>query len=131
MVYCHSYKYALQDADAAPQREWIESDRKVGIGKPDLEKFLEEKRSTKSQIHPADHPLAWLQTDSDQPPLSEARRREIVSLGFPDDGYDYLKHIRQGHATSSQTQNGNTDTRKSDTQTNSDENGGKHAIQFL
>ncbi|GIL81302.1 hypothetical protein Vretifemale_10341, partial [Volvox reticuliferus] len=26
--------------------------------------------------------------------LSEERRRELLSLGFPDDGYDYLKHMR-------------------------------------
>eukprot|EP01023_Acetabularia_acetabulum_P039341 TRINITY_DN3784_c0_g1_i1.p1 TRINITY_DN3784_c0_g1~~TRINITY_DN3784_c0_g1_i1.p1 ORF type:complete len:338 (-),score=69.47 TRINITY_DN3784_c0_g1_i1:35-1048(-) len=26
--------------------------------------------------------------------LSEEKRREIVELGFPDDGYDYLKHLR-------------------------------------
>lgn len=32
----------------------------------------------------------------------EAKRREIISLGFPDDGYDYLKHLRvlgQGQAS--------------------------------
>lgn len=27
-------------------------------------------------------------------PDAEARRREIIDLGFPDDGYDYLKHLR-------------------------------------
>eukprot|EP00955_Chlamydomonas_euryale_P067014 359715-Chlamydomonas_euryale.AAC.7 len=27
--------------------------------------------------------------------LSEARRREIIEYGFPDDGYDYLKHTRE------------------------------------
>jgi protein LTV1 len=26
--------------------------------------------------------------------LSEAKRRELLSMGFPDDGYDYLKHMR-------------------------------------
>ncbi|GLI61074.1 hypothetical protein VaNZ11_003339, partial [Volvox africanus] len=26
--------------------------------------------------------------------LSEERRRELLALGFPDDGYDYLKHMR-------------------------------------
>jgi protein LTV1 len=26
--------------------------------------------------------------------LSDAKRRELLSLGFPDDGYDYLKHMR-------------------------------------
>ena len=28
--------------------------------------------------------------------LPEERRRELVSLGFPDDGYDYLKHLKEG-----------------------------------
>lgn len=26
--------------------------------------------------------------------MSEARRRELLELGFPDDGYDYLRHMR-------------------------------------
>lgn len=26
--------------------------------------------------------------------ISEERRREIVDFGFPDDGYDYLKHLK-------------------------------------
>ncbi|EFJ39629.1 hypothetical protein VOLCADRAFT_100746 [Volvox carteri f. nagariensis] len=26
--------------------------------------------------------------------LSEERRRELLALGFPDDGYDYLRHLR-------------------------------------
>jgi protein LTV1 len=30
----------------------------------------------------------------DKPVLSEARRRELLDLGFPDDGYDYLAHLR-------------------------------------
>ena len=28
--------------------------------------------------------------------LPEEKRREIVALGFPDDGYDYLKHLKEG-----------------------------------
>jgi hypothetical protein len=27
-------------------------------------------------------------------PLSVERRRELVAHGFPDDGYDYLMHVR-------------------------------------
>lgn len=26
--------------------------------------------------------------------MTEERRRELIELGFPDDGYDYLKHMR-------------------------------------
>ena len=89
----------MQDASSAPQREWIESSRNVGIGKPDVDQFLEKKHQEKaSQRYPVGHPLAWLQGDEDQKPLPEERRKEIVSLGFPDDGYDYLQHVRQGHA---------------------------------
>lgn len=41
----------------------------------------------------------WAQQhDDEQYELSEERRRELVSLGFPDDGYDYLRHLRDlGH----------------------------------
>ena len=71
----------------------------MGIGKPDVDQFLEKKHQEKaSQRYPVGHPLAWLQGDEDQKPLPEERRKEIVSLGFPDDGYDYLQHVRQGHA---------------------------------
>ena len=28
--------------------------------------------------------------------LSEQRRQELIEMGFPDDGYDYLKHMRAG-----------------------------------
>jgi len=43
---------------------------------------------------PAGHPLAWLQAETANRVGDDARRREIVSLGLPDDGYDYLKHLR-------------------------------------
>lgn len=26
--------------------------------------------------------------------MTEERRRELIEMGFPDDGYDYLKHMR-------------------------------------
>ena len=34
----------------------------------------------------------------DPPPdaMSEQRRQELIEMGFPDDGYDYLKHMRAG-----------------------------------
>ena len=41
--------------------------------------------------------IAELQGWQDEAPVvqvSEERRREIVDLGFPDDGYDYLKHLK-------------------------------------
>ena len=27
--------------------------------------------------------------------ISEARRKELIALGFPDDGYDYIAHLKQ------------------------------------
>lgn len=73
----------------------MESSRNVGIGKPDAARLAETVHE--QQCRPAGaSPLDWL----DEPPreqLSDARRREILSLGFPDDGYDYLKHMRRGH----------------------------------
>lgn len=42
--------------------------------------------------------IAQLQGRDEAPVLQlpEVRRREIVDLGFPDDGYDYLKHLKEG-----------------------------------
>jgi len=37
-------------------------------------------------------PLITLQEPRDD--MTEERRRELIELGFPDDGYDYLKHLR-------------------------------------
>lgn len=34
----------------------------------------------------------WFQDEVDE--ISEDRRKELIELGFPDDGYDYLKHLR-------------------------------------
>ncbi len=39
--------------------------------------------------------------DDSSAPMSEARRREQLEYGFPDDGYDYMRHLRtlgQGRA---------------------------------
>ena len=42
--------------------------------------------------------IAQLQGRDEAPVLQlpEVRRREITDLGFPDDGYDYLKHLKEG-----------------------------------
>ena len=43
--------------------------------------------------------IAQLQNGQEEGPvlqLPEDRRKELVSLGFPDDGYDYLKHLKEG-----------------------------------
>lgn len=81
----------------------MESSRHVGIGKPDARKLATEVHdsSLRGGRYPEGHPLAWLNEEA-QPSISEERRQEIVRLGFPDDGYDYLQHMRQGHAASEQ-----------------------------
>jgi hypothetical protein len=43
---------------------------------------------------PASHPLAWLHAAETNKVGDDARRREIVGMGLPDDGYDYTKHLR-------------------------------------
>ena len=40
------------------------------------------------------HPLAFLEAEDAVYSLSEEQRREIIGLGLPDDGYDYLRHLR-------------------------------------
>ena len=71
----------------------------MGIGKPDASRSATEvhESSLTGGRYPEGHPLAWLNEES-QPNLSEERRQEIIGLGFPDDGYDYLQHMRHGHS---------------------------------
>lgn len=40
------------------------------------------------------HPLASLYGDSSDAPPSEEERQEIIGMGLPDDGYNYLQHMR-------------------------------------
>lgn len=42
--------------------------------------------------HPLD--LLGLGEQVENEPMKEERRREILEYGFPDDGYDYLKHMK-------------------------------------
>jgi len=35
-------KHLMQDPEAAPEREWIESNRQVGIGRPDAKRLAEQ-----------------------------------------------------------------------------------------
>ena len=73
----------------------------MGIGKPDASRLATEvhESSLNGGRYPEGHPLAWL-NEASQPAISEERRQEIIRLGFPDDGYDYLQHMRQGHSAS-------------------------------
>ena len=40
------------------------------------------------------HPLSWLMMEDDGERLDEKKRQELIELGFDDDGYDYLQHLR-------------------------------------
>lgn len=40
------------------------------------------------------HPLAFLYENEDDQVQSEEQRQEIIGMGLPDDGYNYLQHMR-------------------------------------
>ena len=75
----------------------MEASRKVGIGRPDADRLAASVHTANTSGYTEGHPLSWLE-EPVRDTISEERRREIIGLGFPDDGYDYLKHLRQGHA---------------------------------
>jgi len=64
------------------ENRWTVSEEAPGYGHEAAEQY------------PSSHPLAWLHEQAENRVSDDARRREIVSLGLPDDGYDYLKHLR-------------------------------------
>lgn len=94
-----------QDPSTAPEREWVESSRHVGIRKPDAARLATEvhKGALQGNRYPAGHPLEWLNEEPPMSNMSDEHRQEIIRLGFPDDGYDYLQHMRQGHSSSGMT----------------------------
>ena len=90
------YREAAQEDETAEQREWVEKEKGVGVGRPDMD-LLEERHhqeSLQGRRYPPGHPLSWLEEEEGQETLSEERRKQNLDLGFPDDGYDYLKHLR-------------------------------------
>lgn len=94
----NSVTYSLIDTSAPageqPQRLWIEKSRGVGVGRPDPAFEAEgPHESIKEGRWPPGHPLALLD-EVQVSELSAEQRREIVNLGLPDDGYDYLQHLR-------------------------------------
>lgn len=83
-----SYSLVYRNAEAGAEtsdRQWIESSKGVGVGRPDADAVQE-------QGLPARQAPWWFQDEVDE--ISEERRKELIELGFPDDGYDYLKHLR-------------------------------------
>ena len=86
-----SYDLVYRNAEAGQEtsdRQWIESSKGVGVGRPDSE-AVQQHTDSKPQ---APYIARWLQNEVDD--ISDERRKELIELGFPDDGYDYLKHLR-------------------------------------
>ncbi|KAL3156668.1 Protein ltv1 [Trebouxia sp. C0009 RCD-2024] len=86
-----SYNLVYRNADAGQEtsdRQWIESSKGVGVGRPDSE-AVQQQANEKPQMP---YIPRWFQDEVDD--ISEDRRKELIELGFPDDGYDYLKHLR-------------------------------------
>eukprot|EP00884_Botryococcus_braunii_P023517 jgi/Botrbrau1/984/Bobra.114_1s0024.1 len=86
------FRSAEDDVDAGPARELIAASKNIGVGRPDPEAVAAAGRA-RSARYPVGHPLSFLE-ELESTPISEERRQELIELGFPDDGYDYLKHLR-------------------------------------
>lgn len=88
---------STEDADEAPERTLMEASRGAGAtaGGPDVDAAAEaHQASISNRRYPPGHPLAWLEDEERQGEMSDERRKELIELGFPDDGYDYLRHVR-------------------------------------
>lgn len=86
-----TYDLVYRNAEAGQEtsdRQWIESSKGVGVGRPDSE-AVQQQIDSKPQ---APYVPRWFQDEVDD--ISDERRKELIELGFPDDGYDYLKHLR-------------------------------------
>ncbi|PSC71647.1 LTV1-like protein isoform A [Micractinium conductrix] len=87
---------STEDSDDRAERVLVDAQKGVGVGRPDAEVAARaaDAAAAAGRRYPPGHPLAWLQEEQASAPMSEERRRELIELGFPDDGYDYLKHTR-------------------------------------
>lgn len=91
---------AAADGDSGPERIFVRSDGRddAGPGFDGTESQFEGGSELPSEdglkdfrgFGPA-HPL-WA---GPREPLPEHVRREVLEMGFPDDGYDYTKHLRE------------------------------------
>lgn len=83
-----SYSLVYRNAEVGAEssdRQWAASSKGVSVGRPDAD-------AVQDQVAPTRQAPWWLQDEVDD--ISEERRKELIELGFPDDGYDYLKHLR-------------------------------------
>jgi protein LTV1 len=86
---------STEDADAPPERTLMEAGRgDAAAGQPDVKVAAEAHQAATTRKYPPGHPLAWIEDQELQGEMTDERRRELVELGFPDDGYDYLRHVR-------------------------------------
>ena len=87
---------STEDADDTPERTLMEASRGAGtISGPDVDAATDKHQvDTTNRRYPPGHPLAWLEEEHLKGDISNERRKELIELGFPDDGYDYLKHVR-------------------------------------
>ena len=94
----YSLIHSSAPAGQQPEQLWVEKSRGVTVGRPDPA-LASEPQSRDPEYYSPEHPLAFL---SEEPTdtLTEEQRKEIVDLGLPDDGYDYLKHLRDPRSTS-------------------------------
>lgn len=96
--------HSTDDHDEAPLREFVPTHQ---LGASD-----DQQPTSTPGRYPPGHPLAFL---NEQDPLTEERRREIIALGFPDDGYDYLKHLRRRGAVAASVERAPDDAGQVDT----------------
>jgi hypothetical protein len=75
---------STEDADDLPERVLVEADQSAGAGRADAggtSSAADEEAS--GRRYPPGHPLSWLEEEERGAPMSEARRRELIELGFP------------------------------------------------
>ncbi|KAI3428268.1 hypothetical protein D9Q98_006647 [Chlorella vulgaris] len=85
------------DVDELPQRLLVDAEKGVGVGRvdPAVAEATAAAIAASGRRYAPGHPLAWMEEEeATTGPMSDERRRELIELGFPDDGYDYLRHVR-------------------------------------
>ena len=95
----YSLIHTSAPAGEQSQRLWVEKSRGVGVGNPDASfEAAQDTDQTGDSRWPSGHPLSFLEQEVARTDLTDAQRKEIVDLGLPDDGYDYLQHLRDPRA---------------------------------
>ena len=85
---------STEDADEAPEDSLVDQAAVSETQQGRNADSLSGQGENAGLRYPPGHPLAWLEEDESVEEMSGTRRRELIDLGFPDDGYDYLKHLR-------------------------------------